>query len=154
MTRRTIQISSCVFLLSSLACSWALAVVPAGPHQRALTTKAPQESADAFTPPKPFADNPPPIYPERSLARREEGSALVRALVSETGSVSAVELSESSGMPALDAAALQAVSQWRFEPASREGRPVALWIEAPVDFKIQADPNEPESQRVGSLWRL
>jgi protein TonB len=39
-------------------------------------------------------------------------------------------------VPLLDAAALQAVYQWVFQPAMKHGRPVATIIHMPVAFRI------------------
>jgi TonB family protein len=37
--------------------------------------------------------------------------------------------------PELDAKAFEAVSKWKFAPAMREGRPVAVLISVQVDFQ-------------------
>jgi len=34
----------------------------------------------------------------------------------------------------LDEAAISAVKQWEFTPASRNGIPVGAWIDIPIDF--------------------
>ncbi len=39
-------------------------------------------------------------------------------------------------IPLLDAAALQTVYQWVFQPAVKHGRPVATIAQAPVAFRI------------------
>ena len=39
-------------------------------------------------------------------------------------------------IPLLDAAALQTVYQWVFQPAVKRGRPVATIAQAPVAFRI------------------
>lgn len=48
-------------------------------------------------------------YPERSKARREEGTCLLEIVVNRDGSLNQVRLLESSGYPLLDEAALEAV---------------------------------------------
>jgi len=41
-------------------------------------------------------------------------------------------------VPALDAAALSAVGQWRFTPAlGHQGRPVRVIVEIPVNFSLK-----------------
>jgi hypothetical protein len=39
-------------------------------------------------------------------------------------------------VPLLDAAAIQTVQQWLFQPAVKHGRPVATIAQAPVTFRI------------------
>lgn len=62
-----------------------------------------------------------------------EGAVGVRALVQSDGTVQRVELTVSSGSPALDRAAVAAVRRWLFAPATRDGVP----IEAYVTFKVR-----------------
>ncbi len=40
------------------------------------------------------------------------------------------------GETALDNAAMEAVRDWRFEPAKRNGVPVRAWAVVPVEFKL------------------
>jgi hypothetical protein len=40
-------------------------------------------------------------------------------------------------IPALDGAALSAVRDWLFEPATRDGKPVACVVRAPVTLQLQ-----------------
>jgi protein TonB len=60
----------------------------------------------------------------------------VRVLVGENGRPQEVSLGESSGESALDQAAMDAVREWRFEPAKRNGVPVRAWAIVPVEFKL------------------
>ncbi len=83
-----------------------------------------------------LASNRPPAYPALALRRREEGRVILRVTVSATGSVLAVSVLRSSGHDSLDAAATDAVRQWRFVPASRGGVAVEGVAEAPVDFHL------------------
>jgi protein TonB len=39
--------------------------------------------------------------------------------------------------PALDAAVLTAVRQWRFTPARKDGRPVESTITVPISFQLE-----------------
>jgi protein TonB len=78
----------------------------------------------------------PPVYPPRCLRRGIEGRVRVRVLVGENGRPQEVTIGESSGDSALDQAALEAVRDWRFEPAKRNGVPVRAWAVVPVEFKL------------------
>jgi periplasmic protein TonB len=46
--------------------------------------------------------------------------------------------------PRLDQAALEAVRQWKFSPAQRDGEPVAARYFASVEYKRPGAPEEPE----------
>jgi len=77
---------------------------------------------------------PPPEYPRRALRRGASGEVVVRVLVGTDGQPRQVEIAHSSSHRALDQAALQAVRRWRFEPAMRNGQPVAQTVQVPFDF--------------------
>lgn len=79
----------------------------------------------------------PPVYPQRAIRFGQEGTVLVRAQLSERGDVIDVELREGSGHSLLDKAALKAVRQWLFKPATRDGRAVLATVDLPVHFKLR-----------------
>jgi len=86
-------------------------------------------------------DSPPrvikqarPQYPQDAFVKKIEGTVLIEALVDSQGRVSRARVIQS--VPLLDAAALQAVYQWVFQPAMKAGRPVATIIHMPVAFRI------------------
>jgi TonB family protein len=59
---------------------------------------------------------PSPIYPVAAVARGEAGSGVIKLHFKvKTGTVRSVEVVESTGYKALDAAAAEALSQWRFK---------------------------------------
>ncbi|MCA3271807.1 MAG: energy transducer TonB [Roseomonas sp.] len=91
---------------------------------------APPEALDA-------ARNRRPPYPESSRRRGEEGVVRVELLVDPNGRVADVRILESSGFGTLDAAAVQAVRDWRFRPAQRAGVPVAGSITTAVHFRLE-----------------
>lgn len=78
----------------------------------------------------------PPIYPENARRRGQQGHVVLHVDVSADGVPSAVTVAESSGYASLDAAALTAVQQWRFVPATRGGVPVPAVAEVPVRFRL------------------
>lgn len=75
-----------------------------------------------------------PVYPEAARRAGIQGTVTVQALVGTDGVVRDARVVD--GIPALDAAALQAVRQWRFEPARAGGKPVAVWVSVPVRFSL------------------
>jgi protein TonB len=78
----------------------------------------------------------PPRYPEAARRRGEQGRVVLRVDVSADGAPIDVTVTEGSGFPSLDAAALGAVRQWRFVPAMRGGTPVAAVAQVPIRFRL------------------
>lgn len=83
-----------------------------------------------------FVNNRPPAYPETARQRRWQGTVYLRIRLDAVGTVVGVEVARSSGYPVLDAEAVNAVRQWRAEPARRDGRPVASEELLPVRFEL------------------
>jgi periplasmic protein TonB len=75
-----------------------------------------------------------PIYPQEAFVKKIEGSVLVEILIDSQGRVVRARVIQS--VPLLDAAALQCVYQWVFQPAVKRGRPVPTIAHAPVNFRI------------------
>lgn len=78
----------------------------------------------------------PPVYPEMARRRGQQGRVLLQVDVSAQGTPVEVTIAQSSGFASLDDAALRAVQQWRFLPATRGGTPVAAVAEVPVRFRL------------------
>ncbi len=62
---------------------------------------------------------------------------MLRVSVSVDGTPLEVDVAASSGHPNLDAAALSAVRQWRFIPATRIGSPVPATADVPIRFRLE-----------------
>lgn len=84
--------------------------------------------------PQPVRD-PSPVYPPAAIALRITGTVKLWTLVGPDGRVWAAHVRHS--VPGLDAAAIAAVKQWRFTPATARGRPIHVWIEVPLEFKLK-----------------
>lgn len=106
--------------------------------------KASSPSADLSTPltePRYEADylqNAKPSYPSLSRRLREQGTVLLRVLVSAGGEPKQIQLLKSSGYPRLDDAALRAVEDWRFVPAKRGHEPLEAWVQIPLQFSLRS----------------
>lgn len=81
--------------------------------------------------------NPPPAYPAAAMRRSETGTVVVRVQVDASGAPGGVALIRRSGSRDLDRAAMEAVRRWRFQPAQRDGVPVAGSVDIPIDFSLQ-----------------
>jgi len=97
-------------------------------------------------------DSPPrpikitrPQYPKDAFRKKVEGTVIVEILIDETGRVARARVIQS--VPLLDAAALQTVYQWAFQPAIKGGRPVPTIAHAPVAFRIMKKASEEPEQR-------
>lgn len=78
-----------------------------------------------------------PQYPPSAYRLGVEGIALVGVAVKPDGTVAKTAIVRSAGHPELDRAALEAVRRWLFEPARRDGAPVAGAVQVPVRFELR-----------------
>ena len=80
----------------------------------------------------------PPTYPEEARKNRIQGVVKVEAIIDETGHVKKAEVNVSDGDPdeSLATAALEAVKQWTYKPATRNGKPVKVRMTITVNFKL------------------
>ena len=88
---------------------------------------------DYDSPPRPIKITRPQ-YPQEAFVKKIEGTVTVEILIDSTGRVVRARVIQS--VPMLDAAALQTVYQWIFQPAVKHGRPVPTIAHAPVAFRI------------------
>ncbi len=110
------------------------AAPPAAPAAAAART-------ETVTPPSfsaAYLRNPPPVYPAAARRNGEEGTVTLRVLVSAEGAPSRVELERSSGSRLLDAAAIEAVRGWRFQPARRGSQVIEDWALVPLRFRLDS----------------
>jgi periplasmic protein TonB len=84
-----------------------------------------------------YLNNPPPHYPSASKKLNEQGTVIVRVLVSADGAAADVQLGKSSEYERLDEAALKAVRQWRFVPGKRDGVAESMWFNVPIHFVLK-----------------
>jgi periplasmic protein TonB len=83
-------------------------------------------------------ENPRPVYPPAAIANGWQGRVLLRLSVSAAGLVEKVEIAAGSGVSILDKAAVVAVQQWRFRPATQGGIPIHTSILLPVVFELSS----------------
>lgn len=87
------------------------------------------------TPPRQISRTPFQ-YPEELWDAQVEGETTLRLYISERGTVDSARVEQGSGYPAFDSAALAGSHELRFQPATRDGRPVAAWFLLPVKFEL------------------
>jgi len=79
-----------------------------------------------------------PVFPGNDQRARREGQVVLRVLVDEAGVVSRIELP--SGSPPrteFEITAWSTMEFWRFEPAERDGCPVASYFSVFVEFRFR-----------------
>lgn len=76
-----------------------------------------------------------PKYPEAERQARREGTVKLKLVVRSDGVPRDVTVSQSLG-PDFDSAAMDAVKQWKFSPAIKDGKPVSVQIAVEVDFSL------------------
>ena len=84
-----------------------------------------------------FRGNQPPVYPVIARRRGEQGTVILRVLITPDGRASDVELVRGSGSAHLDRSAIETIRQWRFVPAIKGGRPAAAWYEWRWEFRLE-----------------
>jgi periplasmic protein TonB len=80
--------------------------------------------------------NRPPAFPVEAEMRGQHGTVVVVIHVSENGIATGAEVTQSSGVEALDQAAIAAVRKWRFHPAMQAGRTIPF--DMPFRFVFEA----------------
>jgi periplasmic protein TonB len=88
-----------------------------------------------------------PEFSEQSRKRNLTGATTVKFIVNANGTVRDLHVTKSAAdrytnkkdraaAASLDEKALQAVSKYRFEPATFQGKPVPCWLTIKVDFQV------------------
>lgn len=106
---------------------------PARPAAPAPAPPTAIAAATDRTTPEPLS-TPAPRYPQEALRMGAGGRVQIRVTVAANGSVDRLEITEGSGNRYLDRAALEAVRRWQFQPAIRNGQPVAADVTVPIAF--------------------
>ena len=76
-----------------------------------------------------------PEYSEEARKAKWQGTVVVSVIVDELGRPRNVRVLRSLGL-GLDQKAVEAVSQWRFKPGLKDGKPVPVWATIEVNFRL------------------
>jgi protein TonB len=97
----------------------------------------PEIPSGAMTMPRPITrPHGPDRYPRESFLAKETGRTTIRICISATGAVDSVEVAATSGYPRLDRAAVSIGLDYRFKPATRQGRAVPVCLPYGIKFGI------------------
>jgi TonB family protein len=90
---------------------------------------------NGITAPKPIY-HPDPEYTDSARKKKISGGVVLSLVVTPEGTVRDPKITSSLDKD-LDQQALTTVSTWKFEPATKDGRPVAVRISVEVSFRIR-----------------
>lgn len=83
-----------------------------------------------------YRDSFQPAYPADERLAEHEGRVVVRVLVGTDGRVKQVEVISAASPAFLEATRRQALTRWRFTPATRDGVAVEAWQQMAVRFQL------------------
>ncbi len=75
-----------------------------------------------------------PVYPTLAKNQHVSGSVMVDALIDANGRVTTMKVA--SGPTLLQQAAMDALKQWKYQPASLDGKPVAMHLTVTIQFRL------------------
>ena len=78
-----------------------------------------------------------PDYPAEMRATNTSGIVVLGCDIDDKGAVTEAKVSKTTN-EAFNQAALDAVAKWKFRPAQKDGKPVAIHINLPVKFTTQS----------------
>lgn len=78
---------------------------------------------------------PDPTYSASARKAKINGTVVLAVAINDSGTVDAVKVVRSVE-PGLDQNAVDAVKQWKFTPATKDGEPVAVQIDVTVGFSM------------------
>ncbi len=114
------------------------------PDERRGATEAPVDAtpreSTPIVPPNfqaAYLKNPPPRYPTAARRNGDQGTVMLKVLVTREGDAADVLVERSSGSAVLDGAARESVKSWRFVPARKGQQPVDAWVLVPIVFKLE-----------------
>ena len=97
-----------------------------------------------------FISNVKPEYPPMAFKAGVEGTLWLALLVNEDGDVCRAKILKESTMNAgFEASAIDASLEYKFRPAMKDSKPVAMWIAYQAKFKF----TEEEKEKQRNWWR-
>ncbi len=109
------------------------------PASRPLTVS----KATRVSPPRRIS-GPAPAYPEDARKERIEGTVVIQAVIGKGGTVTQTRVLRSLA-PSLDQASREAIRGWTFEPATLDGKPVSVFYNLTINFRLSQDGDQGES---------
>lgn len=82
--------------------------------------------------------NAAPTYPQDAIDAKVQGVVVLDVIVDAEGVPSDIQVAQS--IPMLDAAAIEAVRKWRYEPTLMNGKPVPIAMTISLNFSLDQQP--------------
>jgi len=107
--------------------------LPTGTKQPAAPTEMPP--VGGIVKQAKLASSVAPVYPTLAKSQHLSGDVRMDALIDANGRVTTMKIV--SGPTLLQQAAMDAVRQWRYQPATLDGKPVPMHLTVTVQFRLQ-----------------
>jgi TonB family protein len=78
-----------------------------------------------------------PLYPEAARRFRVSGYAIFECVIDKSGSVRDLRLLKGLPSPTLTYCAMEALRQWKFQPATLDGAPVDVRFHLTINYKLR-----------------
>ena len=116
------------------------AVAGSAPNSLSMLASNPKEPAAPITvggevKPAKLMSSVPPGYPQMARTQRVSGDVTIDASIDAAGRVSATKVI--SGPTLLHQAAIDAVKQWKYQPATLNGQATSMHLTVTVQFRLQ-----------------
>jgi TonB family protein len=85
--------------------------------------------------------HPDPEYSDEARREKFQGTCVLWVVVSAEGLPRDIRVSRTLGH-GLDEKAIEAMKRWRFEPAQKDGKPVAVTVNVEVSFRLYGNGSE------------
>lgn len=80
-----------------------------------------------------------PVYPAGAMSKNVTGRVSFKMLVDRDGMIKTVEILEAEPSGVFEEATVNAVRQWRFQPAKVKGEPVSCWCRSSIKYELDLD---------------
>jgi TonB family protein len=78
-----------------------------------------------------------PVYPPAARLAGVQGAVVIQAIITSEGTLTDLRVLNAEVHPDLNAAALDAVKQWRYKPTMLNGQPIATITTITVNFSLE-----------------
>jgi protein TonB len=76
-----------------------------------------------------------PAYPDVPREEKKEGTVVIRSVIDRDGNIAEMKVLRSLDEE-YDDAAMDAIRQWKFRPALLDGKPVAVYYNLTINFRL------------------
>lgn len=110
------------------------ATTPPPPQNTVYRVSPPDTKPGGVSPPHAIF-NPDPEYSDEARKAKYQGTVLVWMIIEPSGETKDIRIVRPLGL-GLDEKALAAIGTWKFEPARKDGKPVAVMVNVEVTFRL------------------